>query len=390
MEKQKICIIGSSLTGLVTALSLSKLNLDIDLVMSDPNLNLGSSRTIAISENNLNFLKKLNIFNFPYKEFWPCEKMKLYKKEKKQKFSKIMEFKNNDNRKRQVLYMCENSKIISNMLKKIKQSKSISIKNHKVINEIKSIGFLKSIKYEKCTKKYNLIILCTGNNSDLTKKIFPSESLKHVYEETSITTIVNHRSFKNNIARQIFLDNEIIALLPISNNKTSIVWSVKNSIFKKNINFIRNKIEFYTKDFLKKINFKTKLEYKNLNFLIRKKYYKNRILLFGDALHLVHPFVGQGFNMTLRDLALLEKTLKNKIELGLDIGTSDVLEEFSNKTKPRNFIYSIGIDLLKRSFSINNNYLTNTRNFLMRKLDNNNMAKNFLFKLADKGFFFKI
>ena len=94
--------------------------------------------------------------------------------------------------------------------------------------------------------------------------------------------------------------------------------------------------------------------------------------------------------MTLRDLALLEKTLKNKIELGLDIGTSDVLQEFSNKTKPRNFIYSIGIDLLKRSFSINNNYLANTRNVLIKKLDNNNMAKNFLFKVADKGFFFKI
>ena len=66
------------------------------------------------------------------------------------------------------------------------------------------------------------------------------------------------------------------------------------------------------------------------------------------------------------------------------------VREFSNKTKPRNFIYSIGIDLLKRSFSINNNYLTNTRNVLIKKLDNNNMAKNFLFKLADKGFFFKI
>ena len=32
MKKQKICIIGGGLTGLVTAISLSKLNCSIDLI----------------------------------------------------------------------------------------------------------------------------------------------------------------------------------------------------------------------------------------------------------------------------------------------------------------------------------------------------------------------
>ena len=63
MEKQKICIIGGSLTGLITALSLSRLNCEIDLVTESVNSNPQSNRTIAISENNLNFLKKLNANN---------------------------------------------------------------------------------------------------------------------------------------------------------------------------------------------------------------------------------------------------------------------------------------------------------------------------------------
>ena len=61
MNKQIICIIGGNLTGLVTAISLSKLNCDIDLVTNDINKNTKSNRTIAISENNFNFLNKLNI-----------------------------------------------------------------------------------------------------------------------------------------------------------------------------------------------------------------------------------------------------------------------------------------------------------------------------------------
>ena len=37
MEKQKICIIGADLTGLVTAITLSKLNLKIDLIAGNIN-----------------------------------------------------------------------------------------------------------------------------------------------------------------------------------------------------------------------------------------------------------------------------------------------------------------------------------------------------------------
>ena len=70
-----------------------------------------------------------------------------------------------------------------------------------------------------------------------------------------------------------------------------------------------------------------------MKFIIRNKYYLDRTLLFGDALHVIHPFVGQGFNMTLRDLENLENILRKKVDLGLDIGSSDVLNEFSKKVK---------------------------------------------------------
>ena len=61
MKKQKICIIGGSLTGLVTAISLSKLNCDIDLVIGNTGPNIKSNRTVAVSENNFHFLNELNI-----------------------------------------------------------------------------------------------------------------------------------------------------------------------------------------------------------------------------------------------------------------------------------------------------------------------------------------
>ena len=103
--------------------------------------------------------------------------------------------------------------------------------------------------------------------------------------------------------------------------------------------FLKHKIKLYAANYLKNITFNSKIKKKDLNLLIRNKYYLDRTLLFGDALHLMHPYVGQSFNMTLRDLRCLEKILKEKINLGLDIGSSDVLSDFTNEAKPRNFSF---------------------------------------------------
>ena len=382
MKKQKICIIGGGLTGLITAITLSKLNCDIDLIVGDINQNLKSNRTIAISENNFDFLNKLNISKSFKNEMWSCSVMKLYTEIQNKNFSEIFEL-NRENKKGKILYMIENSKMIKLMINKINKTKSISVKSNLKVRSIFNSGLLKGIKFNNSVSKYNLIIICTGSKSDLIKKNFNDKIIENSYNELAITTILGHKEFKNNIARQIFLENEILALLPISRSKTSIVWSVKNFIAKKNNSFIKRKIAFYAKTYLKNIKFLTKIEYKDLNFLVRNKYYSERILLLGDTLHMIHPFAGQGFNMTLRDLASLKKLLTQKINLGLDIGSSDILSEFSSETKPRNFAFSMGIDLLKNSLS--NEKL---RNETLKILNKSKVAKDVFFDIADKGFRF--
>jgi len=379
MKKQKICIIGGGLTGLVTAISLSKLNCSIDLITENAIQNPKSNRTIAVSENNFDFLSKLNISESLKREIWTCSIMKLYTEIKNKKFLKIFEL-NNENKKEKILYMLENSKIKKLMMNKIEQIKSISVKNHKKVSSISTSGLLKSVKFNNNISKYNLVIICTGYNSSLIKNLFNDRIIENSYNESAITTILSHSSLKNNTARQIFLENEILALLPISNTKTSIVWFVKNDVRKKNDLFLKKKIKLYAKNYLKNIKFATNIEYKDLNLLIRNKYYLDRTLLFGDALHVIHPFVGQGFNMTLKDLACLEKILTQKINLGLDIGSFDVLSEFSSETKPRNFAFSIGVDILKNSFSYKK-----LRNNILTILNKSNFAKDIFFEIANKG-----
>ena len=384
MKKQKICIIGGSLTGLTTAISLSKLNCKIDLIIGKSKEKFKSNRTTGISESNFHFLKKLDILKLKSKEVWPCLTMKLYAEDKKKNFSEIFEA-NTMQKQKNFLYMMQNSKVLKLMIKKIKKIKSISIKNNIQISEIKKSGLFRSVKLKNKSHKYNLIIVCSGSNSSLVKNSFKNKFIATPYGETSITTILNHKALNNHTVRQIFLDNEILAFLPISNTQTSIVWSVKNEEFSKNNLLVKEKIILYAKKFFRQITFATKIEYRSLNFLIRDKYCKDRILLFGDALHVLHPFMGQGFNMILRDLSSLQKILNNKINLGLDIGSADILSEFSSERKPNNFAFSVGVDLLKNSFSIKNKYYKKARNDFLKILNKNNYIKEVFYNIADKG-----
>ena len=92
--------------------------------------------------------------------------------------------------------------------------------------------------------------------------------------------------------------------------------------------------------------------------------------------------------MVLRDLASLEELLKEKINLGLDVGSLDALSQLASTIKPRNFIHSIGIDFIKNLFSIEKRTFKYFRNKIMIKLNNNNFAKKLFFNIANEGFKF--
>ena len=77
---------------------------------------------------------------------------------------------------------------------------------------------------------------------------------------------------------------------------------------------------------------------------------------------------------------MFRKILKEKINLGLDIGSSDVLSEFSRETKPRNFTFSLGSDILKNILSFKEQ-----RDNIFKILNKSDFAKNIIFDVADKG-----
>ena len=67
----------------------------------------------------------------------------------------------------------------------------------------------------------------------------------------------------------------------------------------------------------------------NLNLFSCYDYYKERVVLIGDACQAIHPIAGQGLNLVLRDSYELTKSIVNGYKLGLDVGSNTVLRNYA-------------------------------------------------------------
>ena len=370
----KICIIGDGLSSLILAKALCDLNIHIDVIRRKIiNKKNYQNRSLALSNSNLEFLLNLGVLKKKRDSIWKINEIKLYDNKLHNLNNLIFNFKKKDS----LFCMVENNKILYELMN--------DLKKNKLIKQIQPKNYNRLIKKITYNKNYDLIINC--DNSNFISKKFFSKKIKKAYNAISFTSIIQHQKIKNNIAYQYFTEKGPLAFLPLSNYSTSIVWTI-NSKLSKNFSEIshlqfKNKIRelFEIKARIKSFS---QIAGYSLNFLVPRNYVKNNILIFGDNLHKIHPFVGQGLNMTIRDIKLLREIIKKRISLGLYLDTN-ILLEFTKKTKPFNYIFANGIDITEKYFSINNKFLNRYSNVLLSKINKNSTINNIIINLADKG-----
>ena len=361
-NNMKVCILGDGLSGLTLAKALVNQNIYVDILSQKKHLKLNQSRTLGISKSNTDFFNNniIDIENL----LWKLKKIEIFTDNLKNE--KLLNFENNSEQLFSIVKNYDLYKILEKNLSKSKYFK-------KKIHNNQDLSFI---------NKYELIINCNYFHA-VTKKYFSKKIIKK-YHSFAHTTTIKHEEILNDTAIQIFTKKGPLAFLPISNNETSVVYSVHNKIDKKKEN-IEELIQAY--NFKYKINNIEKIDRFELKSLNLRSYYHNNILAFGDLLHRIHPLAGQGFNMTIRDIKIITNIIKNRADLGLPLDSS-ISYEFENYLKHKHFIFSNGVDLIHEFFNIErktkNNILSKSVQFLGKISSVNKIFT----KIADKGVLF--
>ena len=199
-----------------------------------------------------------------------------------------------------------------------------------------------------------LVVAADGRNSPL-REAAGIDAVRWRYPQTGIVCAIHHELPHNGIAQEHFLPAGPFAILPMTQNRSSIVWTERNDlapdILALDDGAFTAELGERFGSFLGKIEVgPTRWSYP-LSVVHAKRYIAPRLALAGDAAHAIHPIAGQGFNIGLRDVAALAEVIIDTLRLGLDPGTMTALERYERWRKPDNMMMIGVTDILNRLFS---------------------------------------
>ena len=189
------------------------------------------------------------------------------------------------------------------------------------------------------------------------------------YGQTALVCAVAHERPHGGIAHQFFMPSGPLAILPLTGNRSSIVWSESEAEAKaiaalgdaEFLAVLRPRFG----DFLGEVTLAGGRFSYPLNLTLANAYVAPRVALVGDAAHGVHPIAGQGLNLGLRDVGALAEVLVEAHRRGEDIGAADVLERYQSWRRFDSTALALGMDAVNRLFSNDNPILRAARDIGM-------------------------
>ena len=237
----------------------------------------------------------------------------------------------------------------------------------------------------KLTISTNLLVACDGANSKI-RSLLEMPYTTYDYEQHGIVGTVHVDGGANAnpfTAFQRFLSIGPVALLPLSADTYSFVWSVPkalSSLLVKEINdelfvkalnlaltsdladlliFLKNPADFIDLPFSTDSRFDVPVVRQlepgsRASFPLRlgcaSRSIAPQTVLIGDAAHTVHPLAGQGLNMGLADVEALRNAISEGMFLGNPAGDFEILEGYSRKRDKANMAMVVAMDVLFKSF----------------------------------------
>ena len=177
------------------------------------------------------------------------------------------------------------------------------------------------------------------------------------YDQSAMICTIRHSEPHNGVAVEHFMPNGPFAVLPMTGNRSSIVWSEKTSLVDMYLKlpddqFI-DELSRRSGGYLGDIELLTRREAWPLSVLLAESFIAERLALIGESAHAIHPIAGQGLNLGLRDVAALAEVIVDAHRLGLDVGAPQVLARFQRWRRFDTVLLAAVCDGLVHLFSNN-------------------------------------
>ena len=228
-----------------------------------------------------------------------------------------------------------------------------------------------------------LVVAADGGRSTV-RQLLGAKSFKLGYGQTAVIANVVTDREHNGVAYERFTESGPLALLPNdapawmheeegSGRRWSLVWTVRDEKVEEHLQlsdalFISRLQKRLGRRAGRILSVTPRHAYP-LGLEYVRDHVRPRLAFIGNAAHLIHPVAGQGFNLGLRDVAVLAEVLVEAAAEQRDPGLMETLQRYAAWRRP-DYLRVMGMtDGLARSFSNDFRPLVVGRNLGMVAMD---------------------
>jgi 2-octaprenyl-6-methoxyphenol hydroxylase len=365
-----IIIVGGGLIGSALAIALSSIGFDVT-VIDRQSYKLTKSqnfdgRAYALSHASIRMLKVLGIWNYFKENAQPILDIKVSDGRVGEGASDwFLHFDHQELEEGPMGHLIEDRYIREALKTDIEMSKQIKyINNAEVISQnVKDTGVSLNLSDGQVLRT-QLLVGCDGRNS----KIAHWSNISHVgwnYNQTALVCALSHEKQHFGVAHQFFNPAGPLAILPLKDNKSSIVWT-ETKDRAKHINDMcdedyLNALSPFIGNFLGSINLVGDRFSYPLGLSLADSFIAKRTVLVGDSAHGIHPLAGQGLNLGLKDIAALTEVLALAKRRGESFSSKQVLERYQKWRRFDTSVMAVATDSINKLFSNDNIILRSMR-----------------------------
>lgn len=349
-----VVIVGGGLVGASLACALEQSGLSVAIIETHP-LNSQSQpcyddRTVALSYGSRIIFESMGVWPLLAERVEPIKTIHI---SDRGHFG-VTRLRHDEEGVEALGYVAENRVLGEVLYQRLANNKKLQLHCPAKLTALEQQADCVKVQYQENGKTFSLqarLLVAADGVSSQVREMLQIGVSKQDYQQTAVITNVTPGQPHQNVAYERFTDTGPLAFLPMTRNRCSVVWTVSAAQAEE---LARISDDEFLKQLQQRFGYRLGRLKKSgqrhiypLALVEATQVVRGRVVVVGNAAHTLHPVAGQGFNLALRDIALLAEMMVS----GENVGAETMLQSYeAMRKKDKQRVYRF-TDMLVKMFS---------------------------------------